>query len=309
MRNRPRKTDGGPTARKFHELNQAYELLLDPLRRLALDAKVRLKEARKARFASYDTKRKGLVEELEARERAFKKARVEKQAEERARWMENERIMEEGRKLREDREKELKKREEEALKAAGEYEPPELGACGLISAAFGRSYRIAGDLDTTIRLKYSLSAHPSLTTPASLATLLAPFGPVDETSIRVILKPVSPKKPKRGIALVPFKQIGGAFAAVCASGRAESGLKDIEIGWAEDKEPELIAWLKKKGQLGGDPSAKNDDGAADNKPTPPQPAPTNKNPSPAPTSGTSTPFSSFPSTFVGNLVHRVIQLH
>ena len=102
MRNRPCKTDGGPSARKFHELNQAYELLLDPLRRLALDAKVRLKEARKARFASYDTKRKGLVEELEARERAFKKARVEKQAEERARWMENERIMEEGRRLRAD---------------------------------------------------------------------------------------------------------------------------------------------------------------------------------------------------------------
>lgn len=133
MRDRPRGTNGGPTARKFHELNQAYELLLDPLRRLALDAKVRLKEARKARFASYDTKRKGLVEELEARERAFKKARVEKQAEERARWMENERIMEEGRRLREEREKELRKREEEALKAAGEDEPPELGACASLT--------------------------------------------------------------------------------------------------------------------------------------------------------------------------------
>ncbi|KIM91679.1 hypothetical protein PILCRDRAFT_58019, partial [Piloderma croceum F 1598] len=27
-------------AKKFHELNQAYELLLDPLRRLAIDAKI-----------------------------------------------------------------------------------------------------------------------------------------------------------------------------------------------------------------------------------------------------------------------------
>ena len=66
-------------ARKFHELNQAYELLLDPLRRMALDAKQRLKEARKARYAKYDAKRKNLVDELEEREHAFKKARVEKE--------------------------------------------------------------------------------------------------------------------------------------------------------------------------------------------------------------------------------------
>lgn len=118
-------------ARKFHELNQAYELLLDPLRRMAVDAKLRLKEARKARFSSYDAKRKGLVEELEARERAFKKAKVEKEEEEKARWRENERIMEEGKKLREEREKELRRKEmerEEAAKATvRDNEPPTLG--------------------------------------------------------------------------------------------------------------------------------------------------------------------------------------
>ncbi|TFY53260.1 hypothetical protein EVJ58_g9547 [Rhodofomes roseus] len=283
-----RDVDAGATARKFHELNQAYELLLDPLRRMALDAKVRLKEARKARFASYDTKRKGLVEELEARERAFKKVRVEKQQEERARWMENERIMEEGRRLKEEREKELRRREEEALRAererAGEDEPPELG-----------------DLDTTIRLKYQLSSHPMLTTPASLVALLSPFGPVDEASMKLILKPSPPKKPKRGIALVPFKQISGAFAAVCASGRAESGLADVEVGWAEDKEPELIGWLKRKGQLGADGGVSATKDAQRKQDADQPPAPAGANPlstSTAPPdkeSGTS--FSSFPSTF------------
>ena len=85
----------------------------------------------------------------------------------------------------------------------------------------------------------------------SLSALLAPFGPVDDASIALLLKPAPPKKPKRVVALVPFKQIGGAFAAVCASGRKESGLDAIEVGWAEGKEPELIGWLKKMGQLGG----------------------------------------------------------
>ena len=100
-------------ARKFHELVQAQELLLDPLRRMALDAKLRIKEARKARYAQYDAKRKGLVEELEERERTLKKARVEKEAEKKERFRENERIMEEGRRLREEREKELARREQE----------------------------------------------------------------------------------------------------------------------------------------------------------------------------------------------------
>ncbi|KAH9933805.1 DnaJ domain-containing protein [Fomitopsis serialis] len=287
----PDRNRGNPdAARKFHELNQAYELLLDPLRRMALDAKVRLKEARKTRFASYDAKRKGLVEELEARERAFKKARVEKEEGEHARWRENERIMEEGRRLREEREKELRRREEEALRtereAAGEDEPPEVG-----------------DLDTTVRLKYSLSSHPSLTTPASLAALMSPFGPIDEASVKLILKPSPPKKPKRGIALVPFKQIGGAFAAVCASGRPESGLADVEVGWAEDKEPELIGWLKKKGQLGTDGKASTTKGRDDARrpsDSTPQPTPVGAESSTSdapPGTDSGTPFSSFPSTF------------
>ena len=122
-------------ARKFHELNQAYELLLDPLRRMALDAKLRLKEARKTRFASFDAKRKGLVSELEEREQAFKKAKLEKEEKQKETWRENERIMEEGRILREEREKELVRREMEAeererkkREAEGtEFEPPALG--------------------------------------------------------------------------------------------------------------------------------------------------------------------------------------
>lgn len=87
-------------ARKFHELNQAYELLLDPLRRLALDAKLRLKQARAQRFKSYDNKRKNLVEELEAREREFKKRKQEQEKEEIRRWHETEEIKDQGRKLR-----------------------------------------------------------------------------------------------------------------------------------------------------------------------------------------------------------------
>ena len=140
-----------------------------------------------------------------------------------------------------------------------------------------------------MRVKYALSSRPTLLDAASVGAVLAPFGAIDESSIVLSLKPVFPKKPKRGTALVPFTQIGGAFAAVCASERPEHGLQGIEVTWAAGAEPELIGWLKKMGQLGG---------TANGKPPPPV-----GHKSPAPTSGVGTPasddaFSSFPSSFV-----------
>jgi hypothetical protein len=120
------------TARLFHELRQGYELLLDPLRRMALDAKLRLASAKKERYKAYDSKRKAMVADLEEREAAFKRTRAEKDREERARWTDNERIKEEGRKMREDRQKRMQDAEEAKNPdtPTGELaddEPPELG--------------------------------------------------------------------------------------------------------------------------------------------------------------------------------------
>lgn len=83
------------------------------MRRTALDAIIRIKEARKTRFASYDNKRKVLQEELEESERAFKKSKAEKDTRERDRQREEETIKEENRRLR-------KEKEEEAAKKAAE---------------------------------------------------------------------------------------------------------------------------------------------------------------------------------------------
>jgi len=50
--------------------------------------------------------------------------------------------------------------------------------------------------------------------------------------------------------LVPFKQIGDAFAAVCASERKDLGLDRIKISWVRGEEPAILGWLKKMGKLG-----------------------------------------------------------
>jgi len=269
--------------RKFHELTQAYELLLDPLRRMALDAKQRLKEAQKLRYADANDKRKHMLDELEQREREFKKAKVEQQKKTREIYRENEVLMEQGRQLREQKEKELQQREEEARKAAETRvdEPPSLGTHGWVGyicpfatrSEYPLIYHNIGPLDTTVRLKYSATALPHLTTPESLAALLQPFGNTDKDLIVISINEKTSKKKKShevklGTALVSFKRIGDAFAAVCASRVKERGLEGVQITWAGNSggEPELIAWLKRHGKLGA-PS----EPAKEQKPSTPNP--------------------------------------
>lgn len=251
------------TGRKFHELTQGYEQLLDPLRRMALDAKQRLKEAQQRRYAFANDKRKRMLDELEQRENEFKKAKVEQQKKQQEVYRENETLMEQGRQLREQKEKEMQQREEEARKASEPIldEPPSLGMSEKLLHPFGVSanHRHVGPLDTTVRLKYSATALPHLTTPESLAALLEPFGKIDTDSIVLSIKTKASKKKKSssdevklGTALIPFRRIGDAFAAVCASGLKERGLEGVQISWAGNSggEPELIGWLKRHGKLG-----------------------------------------------------------
>lgn len=162
---------------------------------------------------------------------------------------------------------------------------------------------LIGTLDTTVKLKWTLSARPNLTRAEDLGQLLAPFGSVESSDIVISLKPAPPKKPKRGTALVPFKQIGDAFAAVCSSGSSARGLQDVEVSWAEGKEPELIGWLKKMGKLGGETKSKPDLSTNEPGPAPSHPLPHSATPT---ASSTSSPFSSFPSTFVSDWYYEAI---
>ncbi|CAE6419316.1 unnamed protein product [Rhizoctonia solani] len=225
-------------AAKFHELNQAYEFLLDPVKRSTLDASRKIKLARAERFAAYDSKRRGLQDELEERERAFKKARVQKAQSEQALQEEIERLGEEGRRRRKDKEDALNKTEEESTRRSRPSAPAVVGQPPI------------GPHDTTVRLKYKLAAHPTLTTATALAAQLAVFGPVDTGAIVISLKANKKqpdKPPKFATALVPFERAGDAYACLCSAGKVDRGLESVEVNWVTEAEPEIIKWLRLQG--------------------------------------------------------------
>lgn len=251
----------GRSAQKFHELNNAYELLLDPIQKASLDVKIKAQQAKKLRFAAYDNKRKAMMEELEKSERDFKKSRLEAENEREMARREEERIKEEGRRMMKEREERATARvSEQSREAKGKererVDAPPLGQCPCFSFRYPISLvspRAAGPLDTTIRLKYSLIDHPTLSTVEGLTASMQAFGIVDRASIVLSIKPnkKNPSKPaKAATALVPFSKVSDAFAAVMASGRKDEGLEGVNIDWVEGKEPELVTWLKEHGQLG-----------------------------------------------------------
>lgn len=245
------------TAQKFHALTAASTLLLDPLRRLALDAQHRLAAAKKARFSAYDNKRKVLVTELEERERAFKKSRLEQEKQKAAKEGENDRIKEAGKRMREERERRLEelartKVEEmrtEVEEVLDENAPPPLGP-----------------YDTTIRVKFVLSAFPTLSTASALASHLKRFGEIDEGAVVLSIKPKKASKKKKSQekgadeaaqgegekvvnAVVPFSQISAAFAVVSSGPTLKE--QGMEVSWAGGSEPPILGWLRDRGELGG----------------------------------------------------------
>jgi DnaJ family protein C protein 17 len=126
-----------------------------------------------------------------------------------------------------------------------------MGLSQIFSGSSSHADRISDPLDTTIRIRFPLKTYSQLKTPQAISTLLSRFGATDESSIVIStnLKGKKDKAPKMGSALVPFKQIGDAFAAVCASGKKDLGLDGIKLNWVRGEEPAILEWLRKMGKL------------------------------------------------------------
>lgn len=84
-------------------MTEAFELLKDSSKRQALDVSIRAKLARKERYSAQDSKRKALIDELEEKERIFKRRRSEQTREQHAQTKDLDRIKAENRILREGR--------------------------------------------------------------------------------------------------------------------------------------------------------------------------------------------------------------
>ncbi|GAA5901731.1 hypothetical protein JCM6882_006052 [Rhodosporidiobolus microsporus] len=250
-----RNPDNPQAAHLFHQLNSAFTLLSDPSQRAALDTKLAALNARKQRFAALDNKRKALAQDLEEREREFKKRRGEEGQERRKKEGELERLKEEGRRLREERMKAASSAAAAAATAAASMTEA-AGANGAAAAAAAGAPDDLGPLDKTLKIKWLRSAHPALTSPESvsalLSSLLAPSHAsidsvvISSKTLAALSQPPSSsdakaKKQKHGSGVVAFRSLSAAVRAMKGKkGDREGRWEGVELDWAGGEVPEVV---------------------------------------------------------------------
>ncbi|KAG0299547.1 DnaJ (Hsp40), sub C, member 17 [Dissophora globulifera] len=219
----PDKNPDPKAALIFHELSQAYDLLLDPAARAAFDNLLNVKVQAKERTDRYDSARKKMKEDLESRENAFKEQQQAEKAAAMRMHYEMERLKQENIKKRAEREAELLRQADQLSEAASAAR----------QAALNQETK---SLDTTLRLKWKKKKHTFETD--DLINIFKTFGEVDSCLSK-----------NQGSALISFKTLAGAYATMRASEREHKELEAFAISWAGGSEPNAVSALR-----GSDPS-------------------------------------------------------
>ncbi|KAG0250558.1 DnaJ (Hsp40), sub C, member 17 [Mortierella polycephala] len=216
----PDKNPDPNAAKIFHELSQAYDLLLDPAARAAFDNLLNVKVQAKERTDKYDTVRKKMKEDLENRENAFKRQQQDEKAAALRMQYEMERLKQENSKKRAEREAELLRQADQLAEAAA-------------TARQAARDEEASSLDTTLKVKWKKKKHAFES--GSLKDIFTSYGIVDSCLSK-----------NQGSALVSFKTIKEAYTAMKAHEKEDKGLEAFTITWAGGVEPIAVASLRAK---------------------------------------------------------------
>ncbi|GAA5996097.1 hypothetical protein JCM5350_008294 [Sporobolomyces pararoseus] len=242
-----RNPDNPEAARLFHELRVAADLLSDPTQRASFDSLLNARNARKLRFSALDNKRKAMAQDLEQRERDFKKQKGEEDLIAKQKKSELERLKEEGRKLRESRENQAQTQVADELKLRKEKEKERKELERKLQNQRDGIVEL-GPLDKTLKIKWLKALHPTLSSTEAITTylerLLHPSKP-DIESIVVSSKTLAnSSKGKYGSGVIAFKTLSAAVRLVKGKRKAresDGDWKGFEVDWAAGSPPAVLA--------------------------------------------------------------------
>ena len=99
--------------------------------------------------------------------------------------------------------------------------------------------RPLGDLDTTVRIKWQRSLHPTFDSPDSLRGFFAmSCGTVD--SVVLSKKFETNASTKAGSAVVAFQTLSAAVKAINISVEKPTGFEDLTVSWASGEAPKAL---------------------------------------------------------------------
>ena len=237
---RPQQNHDNPLAAAlFHDLRIAADILSDPTQRASFDALLAARNARKLRFAGLDNKRKAMAEDLDRREREFKKTKGEEDIKEREKRGELERLKEEGRRMRESRMGVVQKDDDdERRRGMDERRRTEREEqSGVVEL---------GPLDMTLKLKWARALRPALQSAEIVQAWLGTLsGVLDPEVDSIALSSKFLKDPtigKYGSGVVAFKTLRAAVRLMEAMemGRGSGEWEGVEVNWAAGVPPAVL---------------------------------------------------------------------
>ncbi|OCK79080.1 DnaJ-domain-containing protein [Lepidopterella palustris CBS 459.81] len=219
---------------KFHLIGVAKALLTSPeLRNLYDNARAQRKQ-RELQNSLLDGKRRRMKEDLEGRERGFRKRKAEEMDAEAKLEMEIRRLAEDGKRRRREREEQLRRQDEDGEASVPEDEAAE-------PAPAPRAASAVAEIDRTIKVRWMRegSVEGATLDKEKLTVLFSKFGKIDSALVMKDKKTrLAGEKHKKLVAtgFIVYHSIVSAHSAVLDARRDFVFLDSVS--WA-NKEPEL----------------------------------------------------------------------
>lgn len=241
----PDKVGTDPTAKeKFHLAQIGYDLLSDPVTKVLYDNTRTARLQRKRQNELFEGKRRQMKDDLEARERGVKRGRDEMEGDEERLQREIQRLAEDGRRRRKEREEALRK---DLLRETRLFEqkPTEDSTTHPKNPANGALHSTVSELDRTIQIRWPQEGHDEALKEDDIKSLFSKFGRIESADILTPKMLRIGKKHKKQLVatcMIQYSSVVGAHAAV-EDFKKQTGpewSRFDSVFWAANKEPEFI---------------------------------------------------------------------
>ena len=265
LKNHPDKVGNDLAKQELFSLGQiGHALLSDPATRATYDSTRTARNLRKRQNELYEGKRREMKDDLEARERGFKRARTEEEDNEEKLERELRRLAEDGKRRRKEREDALKQdvqREAEQNHSEPHGSPASGGrnqTNGTVNQQIGVS-----DLDRTIRVVWPRDGPGESLSQEQIVKTFSTFGEVESAHMlnpKMLRIGEKNKKKLAQVCMVTFRSIVGSHAAIEDFPKMQGPQREIcSVTWASKKSPDLFNGYQSSG---------NDSGSAPSTPAP-----------------------------------------
>ena len=242
----PDKVGNDPIAKeKFHLAQIGYDLLSDPATKLLYDNTRNARLQKKRQNELFEGRRRQMKDDLEARERGFKRGREEDEGDEEKLEREIRRLAEDGKRRRKEKE-ELLRREMQQEAERGTTDGSGADNSGLHTGnGTTNGNQGVSELDRTVKVRWPQEGQDASMGEKGITALFSRFGKVESAHLlnpKMLRLGDKKKKQMVAVCMIQFASVVGAHAAVEDFQKQQGPEWELfdSVFWAANREPDFL---------------------------------------------------------------------